>query len=154
MSRDRPGLTGRAFRRMEGGSADGQADRPKPQARGAWRRTQASMPPRYPAGPTACLALLCAGRSVVSDSLPPHGRQPTRFLCPWDSPGKNTGAGCHFLLQRIFRTQGSNLRLLRLLRWQVDSLLLCHLGSPLLHLIVPCAVLSLENITIKGERPS
>ena len=112
------------------------------------------MPPRYPAGPTACLVLLCAGHSVVSDSLPPHGRQPTRFLCPWDSPGKNTGAGCHFLLQGIFQTQGSNLRLLCLLRWQVDSLLLCHLGSPLLHLIVPCAGLSLENITKKGERPS
>ena len=29
----------------------------------------------------------------------PHRRQPTRLLCPWDSPGKNTGVGCHFLLQ-------------------------------------------------------
>ena len=29
----------------------------------------------------------------------PHGRQPTRLLRPWDSPGKNTGVGCHFLLQ-------------------------------------------------------
>ena len=28
-----------------------------------------------------------------------HRRQPTRLLCPWDSPGKNTGVGCHFLLQ-------------------------------------------------------
>ena len=34
--------------------------------------------------------------------------QPTRFLRPWDSPGKNTGVGCHFLLQGIFSTQGSN----------------------------------------------
>ena len=32
----------------------------------------------------------------------------TRLLCPWDSPGKNTGVGCHFLLQGIFPTQGSN----------------------------------------------
>ena len=31
----------------------------------------------------------------------PHGRQPTRLPCPWDSPGKNTGVGCHFLLQRM-----------------------------------------------------
>ena len=31
-----------------------------------------------------------------------------RLFCPWDSPGKNTGMGCHFLLQRIFATQGSN----------------------------------------------
>ena len=32
----------------------------------------------------------------------------TRLLCPWDSPGRNTGVDCHFLLQRIFPTQGSN----------------------------------------------
>ena len=38
-------------------------------------------------------------RSVVSDSSRPHGLQPTRLLCTWDSPGKNTGVGCHFLLQ-------------------------------------------------------
>ena len=47
-------------------------------------------------------------RSVVSDSLRPHGLLPTRLLRPWDSPGKNTGVGCHFLLQGIFPTQGSN----------------------------------------------
>ena len=35
----------------------------------------------------------------MSDSVRPHRRQPTRLRCPWDSPGKNTGAGCHFLLQ-------------------------------------------------------
>ena len=34
--------------------------------------------------------------------------QPARLFCPWDSPGKNTGVGCHFLLQGIFPTQGSN----------------------------------------------
>ena len=37
--------------------------------------------------------------SVKSNSLQPHGLQPTRLLCPWDSPGKKTGVGCHFLLQ-------------------------------------------------------
>ena len=36
------------------------------------------------------------------------GLQPARLLCPWDSPGKNTGVGFHLLLQRIFLTQGSN----------------------------------------------
>ena len=36
--------------------------------------------------------------SVVSDSLRPHGLQPTRVLHPWDPPGKNTGVGCRFLL--------------------------------------------------------
>ena len=35
----------------------------------------------------------------MSDSMQPCRRQPTRLLCPWDSPGKNTGVGCHFLLQ-------------------------------------------------------
>jgi len=35
----------------------------------------------------------------VSDSVRPHRRQPTRLPRPWDSPGKNTGVGCHFLLQ-------------------------------------------------------
>ena len=35
----------------------------------------------------------------MSDSVRPHRRQPTRLRHPWDSPGKNTGVGCHFLLQ-------------------------------------------------------
>ena len=35
--------------------------------------------------------------SVVSNSLRPHGLQPTRLLCPWDFPGKSTGVGCHCL---------------------------------------------------------
>ena len=51
-------------------------------------------------------------RSVVSDSLWPHGLQPSRLLSPWNSPGKNTGVGCHSLLQGIFPTQGWNLVLL------------------------------------------
>ena len=36
---------------------------------------------------------------VMSDSVQPHRRQPTRLLYPWDFPGKSTGVGCHFLLQ-------------------------------------------------------
>ena len=51
-----------------------------------------------------------------------HGLQPTRLHCPWNFPGKNTGMGCHFLLQIIFLTQGSNPCLLHLLHWQADSL--------------------------------
>ena len=35
----------------------------------------------------------------MSDSVRPQRQQPTRLPCPWDSPGKNTGVGCHFLLQ-------------------------------------------------------
>ena len=41
----------------------------------------------------------CCVTSVVSDSVRPHGLQPTRLFHSWDSPGKNTGVGCHFLLQ-------------------------------------------------------
>ena len=42
---------------------------------------------------------LSVSRSVVPDSLQPSRLQPTRLLCPWDFPGKDTGVGCHFLLQ-------------------------------------------------------
>ena len=35
----------------------------------------------------------------MSDSVRSHRQKPTRLPCPWDSPGKNTGVGCHFLLQ-------------------------------------------------------
>ena len=41
----------------------------------------------------------CKVSSVVSDSVRPHRWKPTRLPRPWDSPGKNTGVGCHFLLQ-------------------------------------------------------
>ena len=56
------------------------------------------------------------------------------LLCPWTFPGKNPEAGCHFLLQGIFSTQGLKLHLWRLLHWPAGSLPLCHLGSPVLKL--------------------
>ena len=46
-----------------------------------------------------CCCCCCYVASVVSDSVWPHRQQPTRLCHPWDSPGKNTGVGCHFLLQ-------------------------------------------------------
>ena len=61
------------------------------------------------------------------DSLRPYGLGLAGLLCPWDSPDKNTGVGCHALLQGIFPTQGSNPHL-HLLHWQVSSLSLRHLG--------------------------
>ena len=73
---------------------------------------------------------------VVSDSLQHSRLQPTRILCPWDSPGSNNGVGCHFLLQGIFLTQGLNLHLLRFLSWQADSWPLSHLRSPRLDMLV------------------
>ena len=75
--------------------------------------------------------MLCVlSHSVMFNSLWPCGLQPVRLLCPWNSPGKNTGVGCHFLLQGIFLTQGSNPDLLCLLHGEVDSLTVWHLGSP------------------------
>ena len=65
---------------------------------------------------------------VVTGFLWPHELQPARLLCPWDSPGKSTGAGCYALLQGIFQTQGSNPRLLHLLPWQAGSLPLAPPG--------------------------
>ena len=49
-------------------------------------------------------------RSVVSDSLRPHGLQPTRLLHPWDFPGKSTGVGCHCLLPRMLVTPKGNVQ--------------------------------------------
>ena len=64
---------------------------------------------------------------VMSDSLWPHVLQPTRLLCPWDSPGQNTGVGGHSLLQGIFLTQGWNSAL------QANSLLSEPPGKPQFH---------------------
>ena len=82
---------------------------------------------------------------LVAQSCPtllwPHGLKPSRLICPWDSPGKNTGVGCHFLLQGIFLTQGSNPHLLR---WQADSLPMSHpyfiICLAALVLVVPCGI--------------
>ena len=70
-------------------------------------------------------ALCCVPSRFSPDSLHPYGLQPARLLCPWWSPGKNTGVGCHVLLQGIFPTQGWNPHL-----WQVDSLPLMPPGKP------------------------
>ena len=68
-------------------------------------------------------------RACSVDPLWSHELRPTKLLCTWDFPGKNTGAGCHVLLQGIFPTQGSNPHLLYLLHWQVGSLPLSPVGS-------------------------
>ena len=69
-----------------------------------------------------CVWCVC---SVMSDSLLPHGLSSARLLGLWICPSKNTRAGFQFLLQGIFRTQGSKARLLH---WQADSFPLGHLG--------------------------
>ena len=80
----------------------------------AKKKKKVALPNQYHIKPRD-LTLVQSRCSVVCDSLQPHGLQPARLLCPWNSPGKNTEAGCHFLFQGIFSTQRSNLRLLSLL---------------------------------------
>jgi len=63
--------------------------------------------------------------SVMTNSLQPYGLYPCRHLCSWDSSGKNTGIGCHALLQGVFPTQVSSF-----LHWQMDSLQLAPPGKP------------------------
>ena len=74
-----------------------------------------------------CLKLSCFSRVWLFATL---------TLWPWESPGKNTGVGCHALLQGIFPTQRSYLHLLCFLCWQVGSLPLALPGKPLLNLYI------------------
>ena len=67
-------------------------------------------------------------------TLWPHGLWPTRLLHPWDFPGKNTGVGCHFLLQGIFPTQGLNPGLLHCRQTLYP---LSHQGSPTVYVPLP-----------------
>ena len=109
------------------------------QWRGWWNQSSKQSKYRFTVGPPYVrfhllrfnhhVVLCMRACSVVSDSLRPHGLQPTGPLHPWDFSGKNAGVGYNFLLQGIFRIKRSNPYLLRLLHWQVDSLLLSHLGS-------------------------
>ena len=83
---------------------------------------------------------------TVSDSAT-RGLQPARLLCPWDSPGQNTGAACHFLLQGIVLTQGWNPGLPHC--WQI-LYRLSHQGSPS-NVGVPCELfLTTENLHSAG----
>ena len=65
-------------------------------------------PQRCEEQPDVPLSLLLLSRFSHVRLLWPYELQPARLLCPWDSPGKSTIVGCHFLLQGIFPTQGSN----------------------------------------------
>ena len=91
--------------------------------------------------------------SVLLDSLWPHRLKPTRLLSPWGFPGKNTGVGCHFLLQGIFLSQGSNLCLLH---QHADSLLLnCmghqYQGSVHAHALMPFGSLFKSYLPVRAH---
>ena len=75
-------------------------------------------------------ACVCAKSLSYPTLCNPMDCNPTRLLCPWDSPSKDTEVGCHALLQGIFPTQGLNRHLLHLLHWQVGSLPLAPPGKP------------------------
>ena len=77
---------------------------------------------------------------LVAQSCPTlgsHGLRPTRLLCLWDSPDRNTGGGCHALLQGIFLTQESNPCLLHckriLLHWAIREAPIVSSSSSQLH---------------------
>ena len=84
--------------------------------------------------------------SVLSDSLQFYGLWPAGILYPWNFPGKNTGVGCHFLLQGLFLTQGSNQHLPH---WQADTLPPSLEGST----EVPGLYLKRQNLITAGLRP-
>ena len=69
----------------------------------------------------------CSVDSAMFHSFQAPGLWLTRFPCPWDSPGKDTGVGCHALFQKVFLTPGSNQHLLHCRRL-LDPL--SHVGSP------------------------
>ena len=95
-----------------------------------------------------------------------HSVMSNSFVTPWTIahqaplcmgfPGKNIGMGCHFLLQRIFLTQGSNVCLLH---WQANSLPLSYLGSPqeIIHIRkrgIKCEAGNISVLDCPGASPS
>ena len=107
--------------------------------------------------------LVCVSCLVVSDSLQPHRLRPTRPLRPWDSSGKNTGVGCHFLLQscevnkcipstHTEETQDQKLHCLVL-----NPLFYCHTfhsftHSPAVHLHPLCSKYSASTAHLNKEK--
>ena len=68
-------------------------------------------------------AAAAAAKSLqLCPTVQPHRRQPTRHLCPWDPPGKNTGMGCHFLLQCVKVKLLSHVRLSEPMDWSLVGL--------------------------------
>ena len=85
------------------------------QALSSWEKDSAIFVHQPSSVPSICCYSVAKSCPAL---LQPHGLRLSRFLCPWDSPGKNTGVVCLFLLQGISPTQGVNLHLLCLLHWQ------------------------------------
>ena len=88
--------------------------------------------------------------SVMSDSSWPHGLQPTRLLRPWDFPGKNTGVGCHFLLQCMkVKSESEVAQSCLTLRDPMD----CSLPGSSVHRIFQARILEWGAIVFSGTLP-
>ena len=89
----------------------------------------------------------CEVTSVVSDSVRPQRWQPTRLRRPWDSPGKNTGVGCHFLLQCMkVKSESEVTQLCQTLRDPMD----CSLPGSSVHGIFQARVLEWGAIIVSS----
>ena len=87
----------------------------------------------------------------MSDSVQPQRQQPTGLPCPWDSPGKNTGMGCHFLLQSMkVKSENEVAQLCLTLRDPMD----CSLPGSSVHGIFQARVLEWGAIAFSNERTS
>ena len=84
----------------------------------------------------------------MSDSVRPHRRQPTRLRRPWDSPGKNTGLGCHFLLQRMKVKRESEVAQSCL---TISDPMVCSLPGSSVHGIFQAKVLEWGAIAFSGN---
>ena len=93
---------------------------------------------------------VCVTCSLMSDSLQRQGLQPTRLLCPWDAPDKNSGVGCPALLQGIFPIQRLNLCFLGVLHWQAVSLPLEPAGE---FSVVLCLIQNSRLMGYVANRP-
>ena len=97
------------------------------------------------AKPTAAAAKVT---SVVSDSVRPHRWQPSRLLRPWNSPSKNTGVGCHFLLQSVkVKSESEVTQSCLTLRDPMD----CSLPGSSVHRISQARVLEWVAIAFSGK---
>ena len=98
-----------------------------------------------------CVYACCQVASVVSDSVRPHRRQPTRLPRPWDPPGKNTGVGCHFLLQCMkVRSESEVAQLCPTLPNPMD----CSIPGSSVHGIFQARVLEWGAIAFSVQGPS
>ena len=108
---------------------DSKLGQPEAGLRGGMSGFQFHLWATHSAHPSSLWTSVCVRVCSVVQSCPALC-YPARLLCPWDFSGQNTSVSCHFLLQGISPTQGSNPHPPYLLRWQANSLSLSHLGSP------------------------